>query len=304
MYSRDSRFRYAPLSKRSGLFLSLSGRQFYKCPHPQGMGCDFFLWADQAAPPSSHMTVSSNHPNWTAQASSSRQSTWQRGQRGGTRRRGGSAVMCQCREEAVLRTVQKEGPNQGRQFYTCSKPREQQCQFFEWSDNVPPSSKIGGHRTSNHQAATSFRQPGFLSTRQRGTRVRAKRGGASAEGVTVVMCQCEHEEEAVLRTVQKEGPNKGRQFYTCSKPREQQCQFFEWSDNVPPSNVRTFRGGRAGGGRGRGGGRGGGNSWRMSQTSTSDLPEGEGARRKRAPPTCSVCREVGHTKRSCPQLKS
>ena len=39
------------------------------------------------------------------------------------------------------------------------------------------------------------------------------------------------------RTVQKEGPNKGRQFCTCSKPREDQCGFFEWADDVPTSNI-------------------------------------------------------------------
>ena len=43
----------------------------------------------------------------------------------------------------------------------------------------------------------------------------------------------------VRRTVQKEGPNKGRQFYTCSKPREDQCGFFEWADDIPPSNITT-----------------------------------------------------------------
>ena len=38
-------------------------------------------------------------------------------------------------------------------------------------------------------------------------------------------------------TVQKEGLNKGRQFFTCSKPREDQCGFFEWADDVPTSNI-------------------------------------------------------------------
>ena len=28
----------------------------------------------------------------------------------------------------------------------------------------------------------------------------------------------------------KEGTNKGRQFYCCAKPRDQQCGFFQWSD--------------------------------------------------------------------------
>jgi hypothetical protein len=32
------------------------------------------------------------------------------------------------------------------------------------------------------------------------------------------------------RAVTKDGPNKGRQFHCCSKPREDQCGFFEWVD--------------------------------------------------------------------------
>ena len=31
-------------------------------------------------------------------------------------------------------------------------------------------------------------------------------------------------------TVQKEGPNKGRQFYGCPKPRGEGCNFFQWAD--------------------------------------------------------------------------
>ena len=35
------------------------------------------------------------------------------------------------------------------------------------------------------------------------------------------------------RSVQKDGPNKGRLFYCCSKPRDQQCGFFQWADEEP-----------------------------------------------------------------------
>ena len=35
------------------------------------------------------------------------------------------------------------------------------------------------------------------------------------------------------RTVQKEGPNKGRTFYCCGAPRDQQCGFFQWTDEEP-----------------------------------------------------------------------
>lgn len=122
-------------------------------------------------------------------------------------------------------------------------------------------------------------------------------GGSSDAGNNeqTIMCNCGM--EAVQRTVQKGGPNKGRQFFTCSKPREDQCGFFEWADNVPSCYVRQSVGGTSGSrGRGRGRGRGG-------VKSTESLVDGSTTRRTRAPPTCSVCRQQGHTKRTCPQAK-
>ena len=51
---------------------------------------------------------------------------------------------CLCGQPAVTRTVQKDGPNKGRQFHTCAKPREQQCGFFQWVDeNVAPGEAAG-----------------------------------------------------------------------------------------------------------------------------------------------------------------
>ncbi|KAM9849506.1 endonuclease 8-like 3 [Aulostomus maculatus] len=44
-----------------------------------------------------------------------------------------------------------------------------------------------------------------------------------------------HRRPAVLRLVHKDGENKGRQFYTCSLPRETKCNFFEWADLHFPS---------------------------------------------------------------------
>ncbi|XP_042594227.1 endonuclease 8-like 3 [Cyprinus carpio] len=43
-------------------------------------------------------------------------------------------------------------------------------------------------------------------------------------------CCKSHHRPCTLRVVTKEGENKGRQFYTCSLPRETQCKFFEWAD--------------------------------------------------------------------------
>ena len=129
----------------------------------------------------------------------------------------------------------------------------------------------------------SSRQPGFLTARRsRGRGQSQSRGGSSNS----VMCSCGL--QAVQRTVQKDGPNKGKLFYTCSKPREEQCGFFEWATDVPASHIHSSSSRR-----GRGGG---GGSW-------DQTPADPSTRKKRAPPTCSLCREVGHTKRSCPQAR-
>ncbi|GMT17616.1 hypothetical protein PFISCL1PPCAC_8913 [Pristionchus fissidentatus] len=42
---------------------------------------------------------------------------------------------CLCGQASTIRTVQKEGPNKGRQFWTCSKPMAapDKCNFFEWA---------------------------------------------------------------------------------------------------------------------------------------------------------------------------
>ncbi|CDQ74090.1 unnamed protein product [Oncorhynchus mykiss] len=48
-------------------------------------------------------------------------------------------------------------------------------------------------------------------------------------------CCVSHGRPSVLRLVTKQGDNKGRQFYTCSLPRETQCKFFEWADTHFPN---------------------------------------------------------------------
>lgn len=43
-----------------------------------------------------------------------------------------SLPLCKCLNKSVKRMVKKEGKNQGRFFYVCSKDKEHQCGFFEW----------------------------------------------------------------------------------------------------------------------------------------------------------------------------
>lgn len=137
-----------------------------------------------------------------------------------------NSVTCNCGQEAVLLTVRKQGPNQGRHFYKCSGGN---CSFFLWADGSHPTG--GGPPTSaprppgNSVGCTSglgSHMDGFGSL------------GGDSDGGTSCLCG----QPAVTRTVQKDGPNKGRQFHTCAKPREQQCGFFQWVDeNVAPGEA-------------------------------------------------------------------
>ena len=53
----------------------------------------------------------------------------------------------------------------------------------------------------------------------------------------VVVCPCGY--EAVKLTVKKEGLNKGRRFFKCPKPHDEQCGFFEWDGETPNFHIRT-----------------------------------------------------------------
>lgn len=198
----------------------------------------------------------------------------------------------------------------GRQFYKCPK-RVDSCDFFLWADETSNSSSArlntslsqpGNSRYSSNSQTFTSRQRGnaasnttyssfnYNSTQGHFNSALGSTSNPSEDGAgSVVMCNCGT--EAVRRTVQKEGPSKGRQFYTCHKPRDTQCGFFEWADSVPTSNVYGTR-----------------NTWSTS-ASNRRVPD-EGQRnpinesvRKRKPPTCSVCKQQGHTKRSCPRAK-
>ncbi|MFH4976798.1 hypothetical protein AB6A40_003507 [Gnathostoma spinigerum] len=60
---------------------------------------------------------------------------------------------------------------------------------------------------------------------------RTGRNNASDDQSSVASKNCHCGINAAQKTVIKEGPNKGRKFWTCSKPMSdpQRCTFFEWS---------------------------------------------------------------------------
>ncbi|XP_048349631.1 DNA topoisomerase 3-alpha isoform X2 [Sphaerodactylus townsendi] len=176
-----------------------------------------------------------------------------------------NTIVCNCGKPAVLLTVRKDGPNQGRRFYKCSAG---DCGFFLWSD---PEADGGSNRA-----------PGGTVESGRGRSW--SEGAYSGGGDDGATCKCA--QPSVLRTVQKEGANKGRQFHTCAKPREQQCGFFQWADeNEAPAAAFP-------------------SSHSMSTGANPKRPSSDSSIRPsiaKRPRTCGICHQAGHTRKTCPQ---
>ncbi|XP_061196153.1 DNA topoisomerase 3-alpha-like [Saccostrea echinata] len=107
-------------------------------------------------------------------------------------------------------------------------------------------------------------------------------GGLEFERNSNVNCNCG--KPAKTLTVNKDGPNKGRTFYACAKPRDQSCKFFQWGDENPEGiNTGSYVG-----------------SGGKKRTSSELGSSGTTPNRKRAARKCGLCGEEGHTKRTCP----
>lgn len=114
-----------------------AGKEYYRCCiFPEAEHCDFFVWAGTPGAP-----------------------------------------RCRCLQPqaAIQLEVKKEGPTKGKRFFKCPKPRDQQCNFFQWLDQVP--------------------------------------GQMAGQAATGRLCMCG--QTAMKHQVMKEGPNKGRYFLKC-----------------------------------------------------------------------------------------
>ncbi|CAL1541767.1 unnamed protein product [Lymnaea stagnalis] len=205
---------------------------------------------------------------------------------------GDKTIVCSCGSDALLLTVRKEGPNTGRQFYKCPGLNGNNCNFFLWADDSVPlqqqSDSVTNFRAPNPSRANSFQSPQVQNRETNGSKNNFYSNGGDAE----VQCKCGLPAKAL--TVQKLGPNTGRPFYSCSKPREQSCSFFQWADEMGSSDS-TYRN------------QGGTNSFNSFQ------PKGAGTGKKRPassdndgpkqrkPPTCGYCGKPGHKKPKCPE---
>ncbi|XP_066952227.1 DNA topoisomerase 3-alpha-like [Macrobrachium rosenbergii] len=98
-------------------------------------------------------------------------------------------------------------------------------QSYNSSYNSPNSSSFSGAGTQNTNNNRSVNNNSGHSS----SYVRPSwNGGGNTERENAIVCTCN--EDAILLTVRKEGPNTGRQFYKCAKPQGTGCNFFLWAD--------------------------------------------------------------------------
>lgn len=166
-----------------------NGRYYFSCATQveNGNQCKYFAWEDELG--------SSAHRTDPSSKSSTAQST--------------TAPICGCGQPAVHLRTTKEGPNNGRYFFACAAPRDDnnRCNYFTWEDELGASSH-GQSATSSTFATQSTSGP---------------------------MCDCG--KPAVHLRTNKEGPNCGRYFFTCAIPRDDnnRCNYFCWEDEVGTS---------------------------------------------------------------------
>lgn len=201
-------------------------------------------------------------------------------------------IVCGCNNEAILLTVKKDGPNKGRKFYKCRlRSEEGGCNFFLWApedaDGTMDSSR--NSNTSNFQNFSNGHQNSNFSNEFQN------------QNDSVIQCNCNL--PANMKTVQKEGPNKGRNFYACPKPIGQGCGFFKWTEDVNENDNGGGSGSNYSYNRWSGNNRGGSKNTasrgghKDKRSAPYKNPNQTRARRK-----CGNCGQEGHIRTKCPNI--
>eukprot|EP00775_Hariotina_reticulata_P014224 gene14224-14368_t len=232
------------------------GRDFFACAKDrnQPQKCKFFKWADE---------VCGSNSSGVAAAGGTVAAGFMGGDHGPTgayaATAGGGfagtgaaaeadasvvsdAPLCECQVPSFLYTSRSER-NPNRQFYGCSKPRDDpsKCKFFKWADEVGSSGS--GSQQQPHQAAAGVAYGFGGSALPNGAAAAGAVGsgphgaaGAAVGGDAVVLCVCG---QPALQRTSNTSKNPGRVFYKCPKPQGEQCDFFQWADDPGSGSKRV-----------------------------------------------------------------
>jgi hypothetical protein len=136
-------------------------------------------------------------------------------------------LMCHCGLTTVLREVKKDGPNKEKLFYTCSKSYEEKCNYFMWKDE---SDKKRGINVNIKSIQSSIlKDPELCEERKESTEEHDEKYYKQQQKMGLI-CYCKL--PSVSREVKKDGPNKGKIFYTCSRYFDDKCKYFVWKDEI------------------------------------------------------------------------
>lgn len=213
----------------------------------------------------------------------------------------GAAQQCKCGEDAVERTVAKEGPNKGRKFWTCGKGRDDGCGFFEWTDEATGSAGSGrGSKASSSRSKSA----GSVVPAKRPFSTSATANSALGTSGDDFRCKCDL--TPAFRTVNNQGANQGRNYYTCpSLSSSAKCNFFVWEselDGEAPAAKRTMSAHNGGGGQSAYSCYKCGEQGHFSSACPQNDPgaTSRGGGGAGASGACYKCGEPGHFSNACP----
>ncbi|KNC82673.1 hypothetical protein SARC_05050 [Sphaeroforma arctica JP610] len=293
------------------------GRKFYVCAKPQATKCSYFLWSDTDG---GGMNGNVGHGGGNYGSSSHTNNTSGNYSQNSNHSNRGALLQstldshprCDCGNPAAERTVSKEGANVGKKFFGCGKGEGARCDFFEWkvkenhshngSGSMYHSSHGGGQHTGNGMYGNTYANDNSNMQGNYNT----------AASSTAPECKCFV--STAERTVQKEGPNKGKRFWTCPFGPSRGCGFFEW---VNPEAGAGMDGGSNGYGNNGGGAslvcfncnqpghwatncpqKKGTSSWGGS-THKRKVDANDRSSSGKIKRCCSICKQPGHTMRTC-----